>query len=165
MARRICTEDIQYEKLEVHWACRFVPLMKEDDGVRLVGIGEVLRRIIGKCVLKVLSNDIQEAAGTLQTCAGIESGIEAAIHAMCRTFQEEWCEGVLLVDADNAFNRLNRAAALHNIKRSCPLLHQFLLNSYKSPAKLHLGDGTFILSEEGVTQGDTVAMAKYALGT
>ena len=67
MARRICTEDIQYEKLEVHWACRLVPLMKEDDGVRPVGIGEVLRRIIGKCVLKVLSNDIQEAAGTLQT--------------------------------------------------------------------------------------------------
>ena len=107
----------------------------------------------------------KEAAGALQTCAGVESGIEAAIHAMDRTFQEEWCEGVLLVDADNAFNRLNRTAALHNIKRSCPLLHQFLHNSYKSPAKLHLGDGTFILSKEGVTQGDTVAMAKYALGT
>ena len=68
MARRICTEDIQYEKLDVYWACRLVPLMKNDDGVRPVGIGEVLRRIIRKCVLKVLSRDIQEAAGTLQTC-------------------------------------------------------------------------------------------------
>jgi hypothetical protein len=165
MARRICTEDIQYEKLDLHWVCRLVPLMKEDDGVRPVGIGETLRRIIGKCVLKVLATDVQEAAGSLQTCAGVESGIEAAIHAMDRTFQEDWCEAVLLVDADNAFNRLNRAVSLHNIQRSCPIIHQFLQNSYKSPAKLHLGDGTHILSEEGATQGDTLAMAKYALAT
>ena len=49
----------------------------------------------------------RQAAGTLQTCAGVDSGIEAAIHAMARTFKEDWCEGILLVDADNAFNRLN----------------------------------------------------------
>ena len=84
---------------------------------------------------------------------------------MARTFQEDWCEAVLLVDADNAFNRLNRAVALHNIQRSCPVLYQFLYNSYNSPSKLYLGDGSFLLSEEGVTQGDPLAMAKYALAT
>ena len=126
-ARRLCIEDIHHESLEMFWACRLVPLMKDDDGVRPVGIGETLRRIVGKCVLKAVGNDVQMAAGALQTCAGIQSGIEAAIHAMARTFEEEECEAVILVDADNAFNRLNRKVALHNISRSCPSLYQLSL--------------------------------------
>ena len=78
--------------------------------------------------------------------------------------KEKECEAVILVDADNAFNRLNRKVAPHNISRSCPSLYQYLYNGYKAAAKLHLGDGTHILSEEGVTQGDNLAMAKYAIG-
>ena len=139
--------------------------MKDDNGVRPVGVGETIRRIIGKCVLKIVGSDVQLAAGALQTCAGIQSGIEAAIHAMGRAFQDERCEAVILVDADNAFNRLNRKVALHNIKQMCPAIHTFLNNSYKVPARLHLGDGTFINSEEGATQGDNLAMAMYALST
>ena len=113
----------------------------------------------------MVRQDVQDAAGTLQTCTGVESGIEAAIHAMASIFKDETCEAVILVDADNAFNRLNRAVALHNIQRSCPVLYQFLRNSYKAPAKLHLNDGTFLSSQEGVTQGDPLAMAKYAVAT
>ena len=165
LARRICIEEIPFDYLDMLWACRLVPLIKHETGVRPIGIGETLRRIIGKCVIDVLSNDVQQAAGTLQTCAGVQSGIEAAIHAMSRTFNEEWCEAVILVDAENAFNRLNRKAALHNIQRTCPYLYQFLNNSYKSPSKLHLGDGSFIYSKEGVTQGDPLAMPKYSLST
>ena len=100
------------------------------------------------------------AGGCLQTCTGVEAGIEAAIHAMAKTFKKEECEAVLLVDADNAFNKLNRKAALHNIERTCPGLYTFLKNSYKEPTMLYLPDGTHIMSEEGVTQGDNLAMAK-----
>ena len=85
-ARRLCVEDIPHGILDMFWGCRLVPLMKEDDGVRPVGIGETLRRIIGKCVIKAVGNDVQMAAGALQTCAGVQSGIEAAIHAVARTF-------------------------------------------------------------------------------
>ena len=165
LARRLCTEDLQNEYISTLLACRLVPLMKDDNGVRPVGVGETLRRIIGKCIIQVLSHDIQVAGGTLQTCTGVEAGIEAAIHAMQKTFSEDWCEAVLLVDADNAFNRLNRKVALHNIQRTCSPLFKYLNNSYNTPAKLYLGDGSFMLSEEGVTQGDNLAMAMYALST
>ena len=161
--KRLCIDNIQHDYINSFLACRLVPLMKEDNGVRPVGIGEVLRRIIGKCVTQVLREDIQKASGSLQTCAGIESGIEAAIHAMHKTFNEDWCEAVLLVDADNAFNRLNREAALQNIKVTCPPLHTYLNNSYNTPAKLYMKDGSHILSEEGVTQGDNLSMAMYAI--
>ncbi len=97
-------------------------------------------------------------------CAGIEGGAEAAIHAIRDTFEQEECEGVLLIDADNAFNRLNRKAALHNIRVRCPRLSQFLLNLYRIPIRLFVG-GTEILSYEGTTQGDPLGSAMYAIAT
>ena len=77
--------------------------VRQKPGVRPIGVGEVLRRIIGKAVLSVIGKDIQKAAGSIQLCAGQPSGIEAAIHAMSDLFHQEDTEAVLLVDADNAF--------------------------------------------------------------
>ena len=69
---------------------------------------------------------VQRAAGPLQLCAGQSSGVEAAIHAMRTLFTSDDAEGMLLVDASNAFNSLNRAVALQNIQYICP---RFLLSS------------------------------------
>ena len=165
IARRLCIEEVPYHHVNLLFDCRLVALKKTDNGVRPVGIGETLRRIIGKSVARITGNDIQTAGGTLQTCTGVKAGIEAAIHAMSRTWQDDSCEAVLLVDADNAFNSLNREVALHNIGRSCPSLHRYVQNSYQEPAKLHLGDGTFLLSQEGATQGDNLAMGIYAISS
>ena len=38
------------------------------------------------------------------------------------------CEAVLLIDANNAFNSLNREAALHNIQILCPSFATILIN-------------------------------------
>ena len=62
-------------------ACRLIPLDK-NPGVRPIGIGEVLRRIIGKAVSTFLKPDIIDAVGPLQLAAGQDGGCEAAIHAM-----------------------------------------------------------------------------------
>ena len=75
-----------------------------------------------------------------------------------------YCVTVLLVDAKNAFNSLNRAAALHNCQVLCPSLAPILINIYRSNAELFVA-GESILSQEGTTQGDPLAMAMYALGT
>ena len=75
-------------------------------------------------------------------------------------------EAILLVDAENAFNNLNREAALKNIKVLCPPLHQYLHNTYQKPAKLVIsGENQYdiIYSEEGTIQGDVAAMAQYGL--
>ncbi len=82
---------------------------------------------------------------------------------MCQFFAEEVVEGVLLVDASNAFNTINRQAALHNIQLICPPLSQILVNTYRAPVRcIFSGDGE-IISSEGTTQGDPLAMAMYAL--
>ena len=59
--------------------------------------------------MSVISEDIQFAAGSVQLRAGQPSRGEAAVHAMRDAFHDDDTEGILLVDASNAFNSLNRA--------------------------------------------------------
>ena len=93
-------------------ACRLIALDK-CPGVRSIGICETVRRIISKAILHATKADLQEAAGPLQLSAGQVARIEAAVQAMKALFQNEHTEAV---DASNAFNSLNRDAALQNIR-------------------------------------------------
>ena len=86
----------------------------------------------------------------------------------CGTFGVERCrtdtDAVLLVDASNAFNSLNREVALHNIRHLCRSLATILINIYRDATELFV-DGLVLFSEEGTTQGDPLAMPMYALAT
>ena len=163
MTRRLCQQYVDPAGLTAFTACRLVALDK-CPGVRPVGIGEVVRRIAGKAILSVTGMAVQEVTGALQVCSGQQGGCEAAIHAMRHVFSESNTEAVLLVDATNAFNQLNRQAALQNIMRLCPEMAPAIVNTYRSNAQLFI-DGETILSEEGTTQGDPLAMAMYAIAT
>ena len=136
---------------------------KGEGAVRPIGVGEVLRRICGKCVMSVAKKAVVEASGSLQLCAGQKSGSEASIHAMHTIFESDDTDAVLLIDASNAFNALNRAAALHNIRILCPIIAIYAINTYRQPARLFVIRWKEIVSAEGTTQGDPLAMGLYAL--
>ena len=169
VARRLCTEDVDPCFLSAFTSCRLIPLSTDSGaGIRPIGICEVLRRIIGKAIMRLIKPDVLEGAGSLQVCSGQDSGSEAAIHAVAQIFDNPDTECVLLVDATNAFNCLNRAVALHNIEYVCPPLTSYLRNTYGQPAELYIkgSSGRAVLhSEEGTTQGDPAAMGWYAIST
>jgi hypothetical protein len=77
----ICTSYVDPEGLSAFIASRPIALGKHP-GVRPIGIGEVIRHIIGKVILTVVSDDIQMSAGSQQLCAGQRAGCEAAVHTM-----------------------------------------------------------------------------------
>ena len=85
------------------------------------------------------------------------------MHAMNEAYHDDNAQAVLLVDASNAFNSLNREVALRNIQHLCPTLATILINTYRQPAKLYV-DGSTLLSCEGTMQGDPLAMPMYAVG-
>ena len=99
LTRRLCTEFVDPLTIE--------PIVGNGE-VRPIGVGEVIRRIIGKCVTRVAKQDVMNASGAMQLCAGQKRGGEAAIHGMCNIFEADEIYAVLLVDASNAFNSLNR---------------------------------------------------------
>ena len=141
VARRLCTTPVN-QGLSAFVACRLVPL-DENPGVRPIGIGEVPRRIIAKTVVR---DDVQEAAGPLQTCAGHQACFEATVHAVNEIMKSKDTEAALLVDATNAFNTLHRQAALNNIQVICPAISTILKNTYQAPVRMFVAGGEEIAS-------------------
>ena len=66
------------------------------------------------------------------------------------------------MDASNAFNSLNRRAALLNMFHLCPRLAITLNNTYRNAAALFI-DGNTLWLPEGTTQGDPLVMQMYAV--
>ena len=114
--------------------------------------------LISKAVLQVAREGIQAAVGCLQLCAGQEAACKAGVYAMRTLLEDDDVEAVLLVDASNAFKSLNREAALQNIHVLCPTIAPTWTNTYHNLARLSI-DGENIMSHEGTTQGDPLAMA------
>ena len=82
--------------------------------------------------------------------------------APCRFVQAT--EVVLLIDPSKAFNSLTRAATFHNISVLCPSTATYAITTYQRHVQLFVMGGKELLSAEGTTQGDLVAMSLYAVG-
>ena len=68
-------------------ANRLVALDKQP-GTRPVGIGEIYRRLWAKCLLKAIGSQATAACGNYNLCAGLQAGIEGAIHAIRSVFHD-----------------------------------------------------------------------------
>ena len=98
----MCIEDrTENGRISALVACRLIHLDK-DPRLRPIGVGEVLRRIMGKMLVYALKPDLQEGAGELQMCVGQQGGCEAGVNAMAYMYNEEESHGVIKVDANNA---------------------------------------------------------------
>ena len=107
VTKKLCTQECQ--NIDALLASRLIPLNK-NPGLRPIGVGEILRRIIDKAVVSTTRNHITKSVTSLQVCAGQECGCETAIHAMKSIYDDEETEVVLLIDPSNAFNAVNRQA-------------------------------------------------------
>lgn len=73
----ITTTNVNTDGLSAFTACRLIPLDK-CPGVRPIGPKDNDT----KAILRIISGDVEEAAGTLQLCAGQDGGCEATVHIM-----------------------------------------------------------------------------------
>jgi hypothetical protein len=174
VSNEVADQDGCEELLRAFNANRLVALDK-CPGVRPIGIGECLRRIIGKVVALKTKHEVVDEGGTDQLATSLPAAIEGGVHTM-RELWEQYGEedhedgyGMLLVDASNAFNAVNRIAALWNARQKWPSAARFLFNTYRGYSLLVIrssaasGAGTIMLSREGVTQGDPMSMFLYAI--
>ena len=105
LCRRLCNSTVPWDSIRALVASQLIALDK-CPGVRPIGIGKTLRRIIGKAVCLATRLDVALACGSDQLCAGLQASIEGAIYGMNELFSTHQDQstgwGVLLVDAANA---------------------------------------------------------------
>ena len=165
LTSKMCNQVLPLASIRAILACRLIALDK-CPGVRPIGIGETLRRLMCKLAVNLTRSDVENLVGVDQLAAGVESGIEGAIHAMSEMFEDTKDSGfgLLLMDAQNAFNSLNRKAALLNIRKLWPRCSTFIFNTYRGWSPLILqGAQEILYSMEGTTQGDPLAMLFYGI--
>ena len=102
-----------------------IDLLNKHPRLRPTGVGEALWCITAKLVLPAIQEDTTASVGLLQVHAGHHAGYEAPLHAMHSIFDEENTDAVLLIEAGNAFNTLNRKVILHNILIICPAISTY----------------------------------------
>ena len=87
-AQRLCTNFVDPSAIAPLLAGHLIALDK-NPGVHPIRIGDSARCMFGKAILTITRTDNQEAAGSLQLCAGQISSIEAAVPAVNALFQQE----------------------------------------------------------------------------
>jgi hypothetical protein len=125
--RRLASAPFADLSLKCFRANRGLALDKQP-GIRPLGVGESFRRLCCKAVLSVTRDDVMEACGPRQAASGLPGGVEAAAHAIQTLWDRPETEMILLGDAGNAFNTMNRKRALRTARARCPVLANALQN-------------------------------------
>ena len=167
MAKRLAAKKIEvgsYESInsEAYIGCNLIPFDK-NLGVRPIGIGKVICRIIGKSIIYTIKLQFVQSTDHVQLCAGQQAGFESAMQALSYVLAAEETDAVLLVDVSHVFNSVNRKVMLHDIKYICPAIATYAFNCYVKPRRLFLQAGKEISSSEGATQDDPISMPLYAI--
>ena len=133
-----------------------VPLAKENGDVRPIAIGEIWRRLVGKCGAEYIKPTLGQLFAPLQLATGIKSGGQAIPHAV-RELADQFGDNdemvLLKIDGLNAFQMTHREVTFRAIRKYCPEISAVVEHWYgNKPPLLFCGD-SYITSESGSQQG------------
>ena len=139
-------------------------LSKKDGGVRPIAVGETVRRIACKCVLKRVVKSVSTFLSPFQLGCGVRAGIDLATHSLRGKIAQASTTDVLLkLDVRNAFNTIRRDHIAECLHKYAPELLTLFTSCYCDPTFLTFGNDIF-LSDEGLQQGDPLAPLYFCLG-
>ena len=133
-----------------------VALPKPSGGVRPIAVGELLRRLTGKCLMALVQDDARTHFWPAQVGVAVKGGAEKAIHtvrAWAKRHAGSSSKVLVKLDFSNAFNSVSQEAVLHQTTANFPAMARWAVWCYRQPTRLQFGERTLV-SSSGVQQGD-----------
>lgn len=139
----------------------------EKPGVRPIAAGELLRRIVAKCLNRTQRHKYDAKFAPHQLGVGAKAGTERIAHLVrliVKANEESNDFVILKVDAKNAFNLMSRASILLELEeeKNFPELSAWVKWTYENPSILWYAD-EMLSSDDGVQQGDPLGPLLFAL--
>ena len=92
-----------------------VALQKPNGGVRGLVIGDVLRRVVSRCLAQMFATNIHAACSPHQFALSTRAGTGAIIHALNTATQHNTATTVLSIDGVGAYDTISRTSMLHGL--------------------------------------------------
>jgi Reverse transcriptase (RNA-dependent DNA polymerase) len=146
----------------VPWLCGapLTALAGPNGGVRPIAVGEVIRRLVAKCLMARVRQPAQALLAPLQLGVSVKGGAEAIVHTVRRiithylgaSVSPDWA--LLLVDFSNAFNLVRHDVFCQSTLEHFPALGPWVTWCYDSPSHLFYEGQIVCNLARGVQQGD-----------
>lgn len=151
------------EELRDIWTRARVAFIPKAQGYRPMGVGEVLYRLMGSCIIKEHGEEIAKHLLPHQLGVGVRGGVEIA--AIIAGLDYEDGGATLSIDIKNAYNCIPRDIIQAAIERIMGSLGYYFKFVYGEPIALYGSDGTFLgWAGTGVLQGDPLATMLFSIG-
>ena len=145
-------------------------LTKPNGRVRGIVVGDVLRRLVSRCLAQKYSQPIHTACQPHQFALATRSGTEAVVHALTAVTEANPTHTILSVDGVGAYDNISRNSMLQGLRdvpaanRCLPFVRMF----YGAPSHYiwhsATGEAHIISQAQGGEQGDPLMPALFSLG-
>jgi hypothetical protein len=125
-------------------SCRLIPLTKPSGGIRPIAIGEIMRRLCARILLRQQAEAARESLEPHQVGVGTRNGGIALYHSASAFLAANPGKVLLNIDLANAFNRMSRVAIFERLRGNGKLrdLIPFTRIFYLREGDLVVRDGT-----------------------
>ena len=143
--------------------CSATLTAKLKGGVCPIAVGEVIRRLIAKCIAREANSEAADLFNTKQLGVAVKGGAESIVHATRTSFEKlQKNSRILKIDFQNALNSVKRSRVLEAVAKFLPIIAPFANFCYSQQSHLHFNN-RYLSSQSVGQQGDPLGPLLFSL--